>query len=398
MKPNPILPALLILVLAGSIRADIFPAHRGFSVALGKAAADTGRPVVAYPAALIYVAGSVPTAISPVSVGGPVTAFAVIPDLTAATGLSVGVATGVINGTRLKPLAATDFKIVATGPGGTDTAIVQITVKDGKPVLSYAAPPPLVIGKAMTPLSPILGGSAVAGYTAAVTGYAVVGTALPAGLTLDPVTGILSGTPTTGAASAGYRIAVTGPGGSDTATVTLLVHVPPSIAYPAPPKYLAGAAITPLAPVSTGGVVSGYALLPGSPLPRGLALNSATGQITGTPTIALAVTTVGVVATGPGGLDTAYIGLSIQLAAVKTSSFLFTVNGQDKSYPFVLSAENTGRVTLSIADPWGNVVWSRTVTVRANDRSSRELVWDGRSLRGKKVPAGVYVARVVAKR
>jgi hypothetical protein len=373
-------------------------------VATGPGGQDTTRinltvayakPKIAYAASLTFVAGSIPTTIFPSSIGGQVTSFAISPDLTAATGLLFDPVTGSISGTRLKPLAPTDFVIVATGPGGTDTTVVRITVNDAAPVLSYGTPAPLAVGKAMSPLSPVLGGTVDVGYTVVVTGYAVVGTPLPAGLTLNPLTGVLSGTPTVAADSAGYRIEATGPGGRDTATVILIVHAPPSIAYPAPLDYMVGTAIEPLVPASNGGMVTGYALLSGS-LPRGLKLDPVTGQVTGTPLAARANAKIAIVASGPGGQDTALVTLTVQLAAVRTNSFMMVVSGVDRNYPFLLSATGTGRVTVTIADAWGNVVWSRTVTVSANDPVTRELVWDGRAERGggRRVSAGVYAVRV----
>jgi hypothetical protein len=70
-------------------------------------------------------------------------------------------------------------------------------------------------GAAISPNSPYVVGGAVASYR--------VSPALPAGLSLDPATGVISGTPTALAPAQGY--AVTGANGAGSTTVTLSLAV-----------------------------------------------------------------------------------------------------------------------------------------------------------------------------
>jgi hypothetical protein len=113
----------------------------------------------------------------------------------------------------------------------------------------------------------------------------VTGTALPAGLTINPSTGLISGTPTaTGDFTFKIQVKDTGTR-SDLQTYTLSVVPKLQIA---PLKGLAetGNAVN-LAPHATGGKAPyKWSLAAGVALPAGLKMDPATGAITGTPTAA----------------------------------------------------------------------------------------------------------------
>jgi hypothetical protein len=78
--------------------------------------------------------------------------------------------------------------------------------------LSYASPQTYTVGTAIATLTPTVTGT-VTTYT--------VAPALPAGLSLDAVSGAISGTPTAPKASAAYTVTATNAGGSTTAALTL---------------------------------------------------------------------------------------------------------------------------------------------------------------------------------
>jgi alpha-tubulin suppressor-like RCC1 family protein len=135
---------------------------------------------------------------------------------------------------------------------------------------------------------------------------------LPAGLSLDPSTGVISGTPTAIAGEATYTVTATNSGGS--ASVDLVITVndvgPSSLAYAANPvTYTKGTAITTNAPSSTGGAVVSYAVYP--LLPAGLSLDTATGEISGTPTAVAAQATYTVTATNSGGSTSAEVVITV---------------------------------------------------------------------------------------
>src|SRR5207302_11208285 len=98
------------------------------------------------------------------------------------------------------------------------SATVSIAVNDVAPsALTYSTNPATYTnGTAITANSPMSAGGAVVSYS--------VSPALPAGLSLSTSTGVITGTPTTLAPTAGYTVTATNTGGSTTATVTITVN------------------------------------------------------------------------------------------------------------------------------------------------------------------------------
>ena len=120
-------------------------------------------------------------------------------------------------------------------------------------------------------------------YEGYIASFAVTEGTLPAGLTLDATTGVISGKATNNDCADGCSVTITGsnPGGSTTVSLTFTV-LPPSIAYP-----IVGAGVhvvmgvpTSLSPVITPSP-SPFTSFEITGLPEGLTPDSATGVITG---------------------------------------------------------------------------------------------------------------------
>ena len=82
---------------------------------------------------------------------------------------------------------------------------------------------------------------------------------LPAGLTIDPTSGAISGTPapTATTPATNYTVTAFNTAGSGTATLNIAVNLtPPVISFSTPQTYTTGTAITPLTPASTGCAVA----------------------------------------------------------------------------------------------------------------------------------------------
>ena len=236
--------------------------------------------------------GTTMTTETPTSTGGTVVSYSVSPTLPA--GLSLDTSTGAISGTPSAVTSSASYTITATNTGGTDTASMTIVVNDVAPSITYSTNSfTLTKGTAMTTASVTSTGGTVVSYSVSPT--------LPAGLSLDTSTGAISGTPTAVTSSASYTITATNTGGTDTASVTIVVNdITPSISYGTTSLTLEkGTAMTTQSPTSTGGVVVTYSVSP--TLPAGLSLDSSTGAISGTPTAITSSASYTITATNTGG-------------------------------------------------------------------------------------------------
>ena len=126
-------------------------------------------------------------------------------------------------------------------------------------------------------------GVSASGYPAAT--YSVTTGLLPAGLTLNPTTGALTGTPTGIEAPYSFTIAATNIGGSVSVLYTGTVRTEPrSFTDGTLPQFITGTAV--LDGVAANGFPSPtYSVTLGS-LPTSVFLNSTTGAVTGTPSVA----------------------------------------------------------------------------------------------------------------
>ena len=163
-------------------------------------------------------------------------------------------------------------------------------------------------GTSITPDSPTSSGGAVNSYS--------VSPALPAGLTLNTSTGVITGAPTAVTATASYTVTASNAAGSTTATLSITVQVaaPAGLAYTtAAALYTLGTPIAANNPTSTGGAVAAYSVSPD--LPAGLSLDEETGIITGTPTALTAKAGYTVTASNATGKATTTVAITVNAAA-----------------------------------------------------------------------------------
>ncbi|WP_177142528.1 kelch repeat-containing protein [Variovorax sp. YR216] len=138
--------------------------------------------------------------------------------------------------------------------------------------MSYAA------GTQIVPNQPIYSGDSIEQFT--------VDPPLPAGLTIDPASGIISGSPQTPSRTVIYK--VTGRNAGGTATAGLRIEVSPRTVAPGNLRYAVESPIyrqgQPIAPNTLSAQGGDFTLVTVSPsLPIGLMLDPRTGTITGTP-------------------------------------------------------------------------------------------------------------------
>ncbi|OAM90502.1 hypothetical protein AW736_07605 [Termitidicoccus mucosus] len=258
------------------------------------------------------------------------------PDSYAATGLPSGLginpATGFISGTPATD-GASDVTLTASNAVGV-SAPVTLAIS----IAPYV--PPVV--------PPVIGGNLTA---AAVQGmpfsYAISAsnnpsgygaTALPPGLSFDPAAGIINGVPT---ASGNYTVALTATnaGGTGNASLTIIIAPPPPPS--ATPVINCSASVAAAVDEAFSFQVTATndpASYSAAGLPAGLAINSATGHISGHPAF-VGVSTVTLAASNSAGTGTAQLLIAIEgkvglVTLAGTATVSGTANGNGLAAQF----------------------------------------------------------------
>jgi hypothetical protein len=189
------------------------------------------------------------------------------------------------------------------GGGGYHASVNQPTAS-----ISYLQDAGLVVGAPTPPLPCDIAGG--------VTGDFTISPPLPPGLTIDPASGNIYGIPTAPAPTTTYTVSAASTEGRVTTTVRFTVRdVTPHISYS--PGSWTLTQNTPLAgnitPGNSGGVVVTWSI--DRALPAGLAFDTASGTISGTPTAASPQTNYQVTATNSGGTDSATLTITVEAAS-----------------------------------------------------------------------------------
>lgn len=143
-----------------------------------------------------------------------------------------------------------------------------------------------------------------------------VAPSLPSGLTLNTSTGAITGSASAILTATNFTITATNSSSvSDTAILTLTVidSRPPVISYVSPLTLEVGAAAS-ATPTNSGGASSNWTVTSGT-LPTGLSLNSTTGVISGTPTVAGSAVSITIRATNLNGNGSATISITVDEAS-----------------------------------------------------------------------------------
>jgi hypothetical protein len=215
---------------------------------------------------------------TPTNTGGTPTSYAVSPALP--TGLILNTTTGVISGTPAAVTAEAVYTVTASYASGNSSVSLSITVNDIAPSgLTYGTNPATYADlAAIAANAPSWSG---AGGTP--TSFAV-SPSLPAGLSLNSATGIISGTPSNGVSpQASYTVTAANTGGSTTAALSITV-IPqaPYIAVQPLSQYVASGASATLS-VQLSGMAINFLTLNYQWYQNGAAIGSNSTQYTTPP-------------------------------------------------------------------------------------------------------------------
>ena len=217
-------------------------------------------------------------------------------------GLSLSSGTGVISGTPTVAGTSSAVIGVTDAAGLKSTEAISITIAAAPRINS--GPPPA--GEVSAPYSFQF---TVAGGTGPFV-WSVSSGVVPAGLTLDSVTGTLTGTPTSAGSSSFTVKALDAYSVSDRNAVVVTVAPRVALSYPSAISGQQGVAIL-VDPAVSGGTGPFTYQLSGGSLPAGVSVVGTTGRIRGTPT--------------QGGVFSAQITLTDALGVTSTASTTLTI-------------------------------------------------------------------------
>ena len=230
---------------------------------------------------------------------GEITSWAIAPDLP--NGLTFEPSNGTIWGIPTQRLTTTQFMVWANNSGGSTSASLNITVLHEAPMFTYPSYNlTLVNNTAMTTLSPTITGGEITSWA--------IEEAIPTGLTLDSISGAISGTPTVVQNRTMYQIWANNSGGSHSVYLNITIY-DPAVDLQYNPENLTltrDVTMSDLVPIYSG-IVDDWTIVPG--LPSGLVFTD--GVISGTPDVNMTRTTYTVWANNSGGTSSHTVNITI---------------------------------------------------------------------------------------
>jgi len=275
---------------------------------------------ISYPTTPLILTKNLSLAITPTLYGGTPTNCSSTPPLPA--GLSMVPSTCEITGSPTSLSPATSYTFNASNSIGTASTGITISVVDAVVApasLVYSSNPTLTVDTAITAIVPTISGGTPTTCTASPT--------LPGGLSLDPSTCTIAGTPYAVQTGRTYTVTASNSAGSTTGSITITVATsataPTSISFSNSSLSLQyNAAMTTVTPTISGGTPTTCFTIPS--LPAGLSISPTGCAISGTPTSYQASTAYNVIAYNSEGY--AFTGITITVGVVTYSWGSYTDN------------------------------------------------------------------------
>ncbi|MFM6981625.1 MAG: Ig domain-containing protein [Microbacteriaceae bacterium] len=242
---------------------------------------------------------------------------------------------------------------------GTYTFVVRATAVSGDSTATSDSPElsitvgerPSFIDLTVLPLAsaniPLADGVEASGYPAPT--YSIVDGALPTGLSLNPVTGAISGTPTVRGASNFSIMATNALGSTETPNLSIAVTQAPRITSIDGIPVRVGRGIEFSGSASTSDDVDGFVVCSGT-LPPGITLNSVTGMITGSATANGTYSFVLRAANADGFVDSDPISITVGQAPVADDGTVVSHAHSAELFIDGVSASGYPLPTYSISD------------------------------------------------
>jgi hypothetical protein len=241
----------------------------------GNGSIATKAPAFSYGVSSANIIQYTPFAIAPsITYAGAGLTFSLIGTLP--TGLTLNTSNGMISGIPTSSPPNSNYIILATNNFGSSFKALSL---DAGPIFSYPfSNYDYVVGIAFSAIVPT-----VTYPTSGVITYSV-SPFLPAGLSLNPVTGEISGTLTANSASTSFLVTATSNGLSTSISMGLFEAGPPTVSYSLNYNYIRNTAFSASPTITYQG--SNFTISsPSGTIPTGLSLNTSNGVISGSASI-----------------------------------------------------------------------------------------------------------------
>lgn len=304
-----------------------------FAVQLGTGTASANTQVTPAAQSVNGVVGTAITATTAYTVTGisGTKVFVISPTLPA--GLSINTATGVVSGTPTASSVASSYTVTVSDGTTSATATITIAVSGTATLAPGTQTVTGRVGAAITATTAFTS-------TGLSTPFFSIAPALPAGLTFNSSTGVLSGTAT--AAKDATTYVVTAADGTNYAIATMRLTITAVPVMTPATQSITGVVGTAIAATTafTASTVTGTKTFTVSPaLPAGLTINATTGVVSGTPTAVAQQATHVVTATD--GTNSATSNLTVVVTSTSSTTPVTATQG-------CLAPTIGGRITSTV--------------------------------------------------